>query len=241
MKKEEIQQEFIDKLDEYTRKAACGRDFILVDRLQNWLRSPVGGEGTYATRLLDRVAYSNRHKPGLPITSEKFKPGDDCCLLVFSILQKLGRGNLIDVFSRKKRVDKLLPISRHDLDTIANDPDTIANDRDHAGLSSAFFELQHRFRPASFELYDRNDWGEDKVVPIYRKNPIKAGGTAKLWQIDVPVEYVGHALRDIYSGSRFNAGSEKDPDWVSFPPINRLTPRWGSHSLGQNSSIPKTH
>ena len=212
MDKKEIQKEFIGKLNEYTRKAACGRHFILVDRLQDWLRSPVGGEGTYASRLLHRVAYSDRHKPGVPMTSDKFKPGDDCCLLVFSILQKLGRGDLIDIFSRKKKVDKLLPIPRHDLDAIANDGG-------YPGLSSEFFELQHRFRPASFDLYDRNDWGEDKVVPIYQKNSIKAGGTAQLWQIDVPEEYVGHSLRDISSGSRFNAGSEQDPDWVSSPPI----------------------
>ena len=212
MDKTEIQKEFIGKLDECTREAACGRHFILVDRLQDWLRSPVGGEGTYATRLLHQVAYGDRDKPGVPITTDKFKPGGDCCLLVFSILQKLERGDLIDVFSRKKLVDKSLPIPRRDLDAIANDGD-------YPGLSSEFFELQHRFRPASFDLHDTNDWGEDKVVPIYRKNSIKAGGTAKLWQIDVPEEYVGHALRDISSGSRFNAGSDKDPDWVSFPPI----------------------
>ena len=210
MDKKEIQEEFIGKLKEHKREAACGRHFILVDRLQDWLRSPIGGKGTYASRLLHRVAYSNWHKPGLPISSDKFKPGDDCCLLVFSILLNLERGDLIDVFSQKKLVDRLLPIPRHELDAIANDGD-------HSGLSSAFFELQHLFRPASFDLHDRNIWGEDKVVPIYRKIPIKAGGTAKLWQIDVPEEYVGHALRDISSGSRFNAGSEEDPDWVSFP------------------------
>ena len=211
MDKEEIQTEFISKLDEYTRKAACGRHFILVDRLQDWLRSPIGGEATYASRLLYRVAYSNRHKPGPPITSDKFSPGDDCCLLVFAILQKLGRGHLIDVFSRKKRVDKLLPIPRDDLDAIENDGH-------HPGLASEFFELQHSFRPAGFNLRDRNEWDEDKVVPIYRKVPIKRGGTAELWQIEVPEEYVGHALRDMASGSRFNEGSEQDPDWVSFPP-----------------------
>ena len=130
---------------------------------------------------------SSRCKPGIPITSDKFKPGEDCCLLVFSILQKLERGDLIDVFSKKKKVDKLLPSPRHDFDENEIDGD-------HPDLSSAFFgkffELQHRFRPASFDLHDRNDWGEDKVVPICRKNSIKVGETAKVWQIDVPEEYL---------------------------------------------------
>lgn len=211
MDNEAILAEFTGKLDEYTRKAACGRDFMLVDRLHDWLRSPVGGEGTHADRLLHRVAYSDRRLPGVPITSDKLKPGDDCCLLVFCILQRIGRGDLINVFSRKGKVDRLLPIPRHDLEAIAND----VHDAD---LSSAFFELQHRFRPARFNLHGTTDWDEDMVVPIYRKIPIKAGGTAELWQIDIPEEFVGQTLRDISSGSRFNAGSEENPDWVSCPP-----------------------
>lgn len=205
--KEAILAEFTGKLDEYTRKAACGRDFVLVDKLHDWLRSPVGGEGIHADRLLHRVAYSDWHQPGAPITKDKFKPGDDCCLLVFCILQKIGRGNLLHVFSRKGKVDRLLPISRPDLEAIANDE----NDTD---LSSAFFELQHRFRPARFDLHSRADWNEDTVVPICRRKPIKPGGTAELWQIDIPEEFVGHTLREISSGSRFNeGGSEKNPDW----------------------------
>lgn len=210
MDEEAILREFTSKWDQYTRKAACGRDFMLVDRLLDWLRSPVGGEGTHADRLL-RVAYRNRHLPDVPITSDRLKPGDNCCLLVFCILQRIGRGDLINVFLRKVRIDRLLPFPRHDLEAIGND----VHDAD---LSSAFFELQHRFRPARFDLHATTDWDEDIVVPMYRKLPIKAGGTAKLWQIDIPEEFVGQTLRDISSGSRFNAGSEEDPDWVSCLP-----------------------
>ena len=227
MDNEAILKEFTGKLDEYTRKAACGRDFILVERLQGWLRSPVGGGGTHADRLLHCVAYSNREHPGVPLTADKFKPGDDCCLLVFCILQRIGRGDLINVFSRKGKVDTSLPISRHDLKTIADD----VHDAD---LLSAFFQQQHRFRPARFDLHSTTDLDdEDMVVPIYQKNHIKTGGTAKLWQIDIPEEFVGQTLRDVSSGSRFNAGSEENPDWVSCPP---------SHCLKFcDNSIPKLH
>lgn len=210
-----ILKEFTGKLDEYTRKAAGGGDFILVDRLHDWLRSPVGGEGTHADRLLHRVAYSDRNLPGVPLPSDKFKRGHDCCLLVFCILQRIQRGDLIHVFSRKGKVDRLLPIPWHDLEVIANEE----HDSD---LPSAFFELQHRFRPAKFDLHGSTEWDENMVVPIYEKNAIKAGGTAKLWQIDVPEEFVGQSLRDISSGSRFNAGREENPDWVSRPPTNDL-------------------
>ena len=223
MDEDAILKEFTGKLDEYTRKAVCGRDFILVDRFQDWLRSPVGGEGTHADRLL-RVAYSKRNLPGVPMTPDKLKPGDDCCLLVFCILQKIGRGDLINVFSRKGKVDRLLPIPRQDLEAIANDV------RD-AHLSSAFFELQHRFRPAKFDLHGSTEWDEDIVVPINRKNRIKKGGTAILWQIDIPEEFVGQTLREVSSGSRFNAGSEENPDWVSCPLTHYLKLCQGLHSF----------
>ena len=211
MNTEAIIKQFTGKLDEYTRKSACGQDFILVEKLQGWLRSPLGEEGTYADRLLHRVAYSKRHLPGVPMTPDNFKPGDECCLLVFCILQSIGRGDLINIFSRKGKIDRLLPISRHDLNALVDDVDD-------ADLLSKFFELQHRFRPAKFDLHVQTDWNEDMVVPIYRKNLIKEGGTAQLWQIDIPEEFVGQKLRDVSSGSRFNAGSEEDPDWVSHLP-----------------------
>ena len=214
MADESILEQYTSKLDEYTRRAACGRHFVLVNRLQDWLRSPVEGDATYADRLL-QCAYSNRPSPGIPMTSDKLKPGDDCCLLVFCILQKIGRGHLIDVFSRKDKIDRSLPISQKDLKAIADD----VNDAD---LLCKFSKLQHRFRPARFNLHGRIEWDEDMVVPIYRKYSIKKGGTAQLWQIDIPEEFVGQTLRDVSSGSRFNAGSEEAPDWVSHPSSNCL-------------------
>ena len=214
MATESILEQYTSKLDEYTRRAACGRHFVLVDRLQDWLRSPVEGDGTYADRLL-HSAYRKRPTPGLPMTSDKLKAGDDCCLLVFCILQKIGRAHLIDIFSRKQKIDRLLPISQNDLKAIADD----VNDAD---LLSEFSELQHRFRPARFDLRGSTEWNEDMVVPIYRKDSIKKGGTAQLWHIDIPEEFVGQSLRDVSSGSRFNAASEEAPDWVSHPSPNCL-------------------
>ena len=73
----------------------------------------------------------------------------------------------------------------------------------HSSSCNIAFALQ------DFDLHARTEWDEDMVVAMYRKNPIKAGGTAKLWQIDMPEEFVGQTLRDISSGCRFNAGSEQ--------------------------------
>ena len=104
--------------------------------------------------------------------------------------------------------------------------DTIQNRFWAAGIQDQdkpleFFKLQHRFKPARFELHKRSNWDEDVVIPIYHSNPIKEGGTAELYQIDVPEEFVGWKLRDACAGSRFNAGSEESPDWVCCPSPGR--------------------
>ena len=206
---EAILDEFKAKLEGYTRRAVCGRYFVLVDSLQDWLRSPAQGDVPYADRLLHGVAYKHRQLPGIPISSNKLKAGDDCCLLVFCILQTLGRGDLIHSFSRKEKVDRLLPLSTDDLQDVYKN-----GEKNDQNFVSQFLELQHRFRPARFDLHDRTEWKEHKVIPIYRKNLIKKGVTATVWQVDVPEEFVGKRLRDVASGSRFNANTDEAPDWV---------------------------
>ena len=206
---EAILEEFKTKLKYYTRQAECGRSFVLVDSLQGWLNSAVEGQGTHADRLLHNVAYKDRPKPGVPISPEKLKSGDGCCLLVFCILQLLGRGDLLHIFSRKEKVDRLLPLSPHDLLQIFK-----SGEVEDLTIASQFYDLQHQFRPARFDLHGRTEWDRDTVVPIYRKNHIKSGATASLWQIDVPEEFVGEKLRDVASGSRFNNNTDDEPDWV---------------------------
>ncbi len=209
MSHEPILEEFRGKLELYTQEAICGRKFVLVEKLQNWLRSPWNGKVTPANRLL-RVAYKDRPE-FRPLTDEIFKPGDNCCLLVFCILQLIECESAIEAFCTNQKDDRLLPMR---LDTIQatfrsahiQDPDA----------PSKFFELQHRFKPARFELHAIKNWDQDTIIPIVRHNPIKAGGTAKLYQIDVPEEFVGEKLRYVCAGSRFNAASNRSPDWVRY-------------------------
>ena len=214
-----ILNEFKVKLEGYTRQAACGRYFVLVDSLQNWLRSPAEGGTTYADRLLHGVAYRHRHLPGVPISPDKLIPGNDCCLLVFCILHMLGHGDLIYSFSRREKVDRMLPFSFHDLQDIYR-----SSDIDDPDFVSRFLDLQDRFRPARFDLHNRTAWNEHMVVPICRRNPIKEGATASLWQVDVPEEFVGQKLRDAASGSRFNANTDEEPDWVRGLAFDLTTP-----------------
>ena len=216
MDRKAINQEFQDKLKDCTRQAACGRPFVLVGKLQDWLRSPVkpGGKVTHAERLLDDAYYSRKMR--LPISYEQFQPGDNCCLLVFCILQRIGCGAAISYFSRYGKVDKLLPLRQDTVDDMLEKAKILDKH-----LRSSFFEQQYLFCPARLDLRRTQDWGDRTVVPICERNLITSkGGTAKLYQIAVPEEFVGSTLRDLCLGSRFNASSkdEDEPEWVSRHP-----------------------
>ena len=213
MSRDEILDEFRRKLDLYTQTAVCGRRFVLVEKLQGWLRSPCDGQTTYADRLL-RVTYQDRSGHDFqPVTSDIFKPGESCCLLVFCILHLVGHRKAIQAFSLHQKVDRQLPMGRETIEKMCRDADIRDED-----IPSKFFQVQHRFTPAKFELRQGKKWERDTVIPIYQKNPIKEGGTAQLYQIDIPEEFVDEKLRHVCAGSRFNAASTESPEWVCLQP-----------------------
>ncbi|KAI9776787.1 MAG: hypothetical protein M1816_005081 [Peltula sp. TS41687] len=205
-------RDFQSKLRECTMQAACGRPYVLVAKLTEWLRPIVSGSGsdtTRASRLLV-AAYRNRHQPGLPISVEQFS-GDDCCLLVFCILLTLDWGELVDIFQRCDVVDRLLPIPLRELRAKLE----TAGLPDAEKLATRFDEMQWRFCPARFDLHMGRDHVKNRIIPICRKEEINSkGGTAQLWQIDVQEEFVGCKLKKVVSSSRFNANNpNKEPDY----------------------------
>ena len=203
-------QEFENKLKEYTRTAVCGRPFVLVDKLQVWLRSQANPNLTHIEGQV-YAAYRDRARPNLPITLNIFDPGKHCCILIFSILRAIDRGDLINVFSEEGKTDRKLPLS-------ADDVEDIFRKAKASNLAAVFLEKQHRFCPATFDFQKSANWNKDVVIPIYSKEPINEGGTAQLWLIDVPEEFIEETLQKESSRSRFNAApSDADPDWVSKP------------------------
>lgn len=215
MNHEPISEEFKSILHQNTRTAISGQPFVLVEKLQHWLRSPVDRSVTHAERLV-RVAYKDRPTTFSPITAPHiiFDPGDSCCLLVFCILELIGCGSAVDTFHEHQKTDRLLPMR---LDTIQQ---TFRSAKiQDSNKASEFFKLQHRFKPARFEWQMKKKWDSDTVIPICQKNLIKKGGTAQIYQIDIPEEFVDQSLRHYCAGSRFNAASEESPEWVCCRPI----------------------
>ena len=205
--------DFKDKVSACTQTAICGRPYILVNELTQWLRSPItcpsGKHTNQAGRLLvatygDRVA---------PSSTLKLGETDSCCLLVFCILLLIGKGDLIEVFQRFDILDQHLPIPLQQLREKLKPCLTI---QDYWKLAAAFDQKQWAFCPAKFELHRAREYTEHRILPICRKEKINAkGGTARLWMIDVKEEFVGHALKQAVAFSRYNCSvSETDPDWI---------------------------
>ncbi|KAL9609992.1 MAG: hypothetical protein Q9167_005265 [Letrouitia subvulpina] len=119
----------------------------------------------------------------------------------------ISRGDLINAFTEEGKVDRHLPLSSADVESILKKENA-------SSLTAEFTEKQHRFCPARFNFQRPANWNKDVVIPICSKAPINKGGTAHLWQIDVPEEFVEEDLRKESSTSRFNAApSGSDPDW----------------------------
>jgi hypothetical protein len=225
-----ILHEYLAKLEGFTLKGACGRPYVLVSKLTQWLKS-VEGSGynmTPANRLLT-AAYQRRHEyEPIPISYEGLTGGDDCCLLVFCILLLLDHGDLVArCFQREGKVDKSLPIDLLTLRTVLrkHSKDVGMSEEEADKLAVDFNREQWRFCPAKFELEMGRNFGKDRVLPFVIKEPINfKGGTASIWQIEVLEEFVGLKLREAVRSSRYN--SQKDSfGHVSHPTLGNIFSR----------------
>ena len=184
-------------------QAQCGRLYVLVWQLTNWLKSKrPETETTQANILLWAAYYRNQPKIlFLPPEAHQIQAEKNCCLIIFSILLKLDLGHLVDHFQRWGQFDVHLPINRSLLQqkfkniSVSNAPK----------LAMRFDEMQWRFCPAILELGMSREFGGDRVMPICGKEEINTkGGTAKLWQIKVQEEFVGPKLRNAALSAKFS-------------------------------------
>lgn len=205
-------KEFKTKVQECTVKGACGRDYVRVEALRNWMRSQVqdpstGRNITQVDRLL-RAVYRDRKSPGLPITAKEV---DSRYLLVFSILLELESGKHIDSFKTVEISDLRLPETLYNLQKKIEAISGLNSSK----LAEAFDQLQWRYRPVRLEMDMSPTCSEHAIIPICRKEPIKQGGTAKVWQILVQEEFVDHNLREAVWSDPHARIKDKVFGWVS--------------------------
>jgi hypothetical protein len=213
-------RDFQATLRDCTVPAACSRSYVRTTKLTEWLKGQVGPSShTTQASLLLEAAYRHRKQPNPPVSSEEISSGENCCLLVFSILLKLGLGELIDRFQRVSIVDKNLPIDpeilQNRLQAMDLAPYQLAN---VANLAEEFDAIQWRFCPAMFDFRVGLDHLPNRIIPIFKKEKINdKGGTAQLWQISVQEEFVSGKIRKACSNSRFHDAKDGF-GWVSLIP-----------------------
>jgi hypothetical protein len=183
-------REFKDVLSDATVTGLCGRRYVRVTKLIEWMESDA--ELSRVEILLD-YAYPNRRTPQPPLGAEEICKGQDSCALVFSILLELGHGELIDLFEKRGLRDSRLPISLAELKEKA------------PAIAEAFNRKQWAFCPANFDYrYSSQVYHRDRIIPICRQLQINdKGGTAQLWQIVVREEFVKPKLRKRVPKSKF--------------------------------------
>jgi hypothetical protein len=210
-----ILDEYRSRLRKYTARAVCGREFVFVEKLKEWMKSSLSSLG----RLID-AAYHGRHQVhhfSMP-KPERICSDDDhhCCLVVFSILLDIGAGHHLHRFQREV-TDRRLPIELKTLEKVLTRMRCFDNARQ---LAEAFYRAQWRYCAAYFELSVAKDYlDENQIIPIIAKRGIKEGGTAHLSVIVVPEEFVGPELRAIVDRSKFE---DPNDDLGCVRPTTRL-------------------
>jgi hypothetical protein len=207
-----ILQEFRSTLNACMKVNFEGHVYIEIEALLHWLRSDSSTGTCHVDLLLDR-AYSEA--PLVPVSTNRIAEGETACLRVFSILLELGHGNLIARFQRLGLVDNSMPFDSTRLqEALARvglpNPETLADE---------FFRRQWAYAPMVFGFDMHRDLHPRTIIPISRRERINAkGGTATLWQIDVPEEFVDAKLRKVTWNSRYR-----------FPGTDRYVSAWYWH------------
>jgi hypothetical protein len=201
----EVQETFRKKREEFTvtphcsECTGCGRPYIQVEKLRNWLKEkcPKDTDQTWADMCLD-VANQGHHAGSLSL-SDINAAGREC-LLVFSILCKIGAPYLIQDFQRWGLTDTKLPITLLDLEN-----ELKSGSIDNAThLAKKFDESQWAFCPPRFDWSSTFACKKPTILPICRRGILSnKGGTALLWQIAVQEEFVGSSLREKSAKSKF--------------------------------------
>lgn len=210
--------DFATKAAEYSKKAVDGRSYVLVEKLQKWMRdwnrtTKLDNKYVTNTDLLLHAAYhERRHFPPIE-PSQILDPGRNCCVTVFCILLDLGLGHLIDEFSKKTIIDARLP---EDLSSLKKKLSSLQNGDN---VADRFNERQWRFCPAIFSLYMVAEYFENRIIPICRRTHLNKGGTAHVWRICVQSEFVDKTLKNILDEDSSAKYEDREFGTVSRNPI----------------------
>ena len=211
-----IIDELRQKTKEYTVEAACGRQYVRAEALTAWMR-------TELHRLMDHVYKDDYRVPFEAVDINGQYSGK--YLLVWAILLNIETGDYgkhIQSFRTHSIDDRRIPVNLTDLRGVLernHSDNTVSADP----LCKEFMKHQWKYCPIKFERNMNTDCLEQEILPICKKKPIKAGGTAEVWQIAVQEEFVGVRLREALRGN--NHASYHDEKYGKVCSYLHQTPR----------------
>ncbi|OQU97590.1 Protein kinase domain-containing protein isoform 2 [Cladophialophora immunda] len=181
-----------------------GRHCIKTKQVQQWMKTVQDGHASNnLTRLITEV-WRPRHNSNFPPSAESVSSGDDCAIIVFSVLLDIGCGGLLDLFIEADIKDATLSITsaEHHWTSLeqslrrAGVPNT---DR----VVEAFKKRKWSFCPVIIKRRMHKDYGGECVFPFCKREPANGkGGTAEVFQVLVPAECMAEDLKESLQASR---------------------------------------
>jgi hypothetical protein len=186
-----------------THHQACGRDYVRVQKLEEWWRSPAllrEEITTQAARML-RYRYRNIKIDTFlkPDVDDILAEGNRSLLRVFSILCEMRRVRVIHHFQNKNLRDSNLPTRRSTLLDHFRDMASVGlvAFSEYESLAHEFYSRQWKYCAEVIGAGDFREYEHDSIIPIHHKEEITdKGGTAKLWRIVILKEFVHENLQD---------------------------------------------
>jgi hypothetical protein len=183
---------FKDKLaNEWKREAACGAEYkniqfyINTESLTKWmLRQDTDKRSTHAALLLLESYHRNHRETFQPAFSNSIFTGPDRCILVFSILLTLDKGDLVSVFRQAKIVDKNLEFADTFYEELKYDLGMKGvNDADR--IITEFEKAKWSYCPAPIRMDMQEKFHGGKwILPFCRRQSVNTkGGTAEVYQV----------------------------------------------------------
>ncbi|KAF2811553.1 uncharacterized protein BDZ99DRAFT_518812 [Mytilinidion resinicola] len=205
-------ERFKDKLaTEWKREAACGAEykdkqfFIDTDRLTKWmLRQDTDKRSTHAAILLLEAYHRNHREIFQPAFSNLIFTGDNRCILVFSILLTLDKGDLVDIFQKAKIVDKNLEFAHTFYKELEEDL-KMKNIQDAARIITEFEKAKWSYCPAPVRMdMEEKFHGGKWILPFCRRQSINTkGGTAEVYQVSLQEDLVPDDMKKVIWRSKY--------------------------------------
>jgi hypothetical protein len=192
-------RDFEESLKKFTVKPTHkgGRSFVLTRSLLKWLYELWPGHNVTQAARLHKAVYHNSGGPFYPISPEQLSAKQNGCLLVFSILLGLRKGELVDRFQRQGIVDTQIPMTLEQLRKNIRTMGMI--DEDAESLATSFYEKQWLFCPIFFFRNMDKYYPKERIIPICQKQRIndKGGSATGIYLIEVQEQFISDDLKEV--------------------------------------------